>query len=87
MNREMRRRLKQNEVVKRSFLPADASKLVEHQKIGRALDEGILIGFSAASNMFEKVARTVSGIGDKRASMIREAFEIELKRLQDEIKN
>jgi hypothetical protein len=86
MNRETRRRLKQNEVVKRSFIPTDASKLLERQKIGRAIDEGILLGFSAASHMIEKVAKGVAGIGDKRAKMLREAFEAELKSIQAEIK-
>jgi hypothetical protein len=86
MNRETRRRLKQNEVVKRSFIPTDASKLLERQKIGQAIDEGILLGFSAASHMIEKVAKGVSGIGEKRAKMLREAFEAELKSMQNELK-
>jgi hypothetical protein len=78
--------LKQNEVVKRSFIPTDGQKLIERQKIGQAIDEGILLGFSAASHMIEKVAKGVAGIGEKRAKMLREAFEAELKSLQAEIK-
>lgn len=86
MNRETRRRLKQNEVVKRSFIPTDNQKLMERQKIGQAIDEGILLGFSAASHMIEKVALGVAGIGEKRAKMLREAFEAELKSMQSELK-
>ncbi len=78
--------MKQNEVVKRSFIPTDGQKLIERQKIGQAIDEGILLGFSAASHMIEKVAKGVAGIGEKRAKMLREAFEAELKSLQAEIK-
>jgi hypothetical protein len=36
--------------------------------------------------MIEKVAKGVAGIGEKRAKMLREAFEAELKSLQAEIK-
>jgi len=78
--------LKQNEVVKRSFIPTDNQKLMDRQKIGQAIDEGILLGFSAASHMIEKVARGVAGIGEKRAKMLREAFEAELKSMQNELK-
>jgi len=85
MNRETRRRLKQNEVVKRSVIMPDASKLREHERIRKALDEGIMVGFSAASALFEKVAMSVSGIGQARAKKIREAFEEEIKRIQEEI--
>ena len=86
MNRETRRRLKQNEVVKRSFIAPDAAKVTEYQKVAKALDEGIILGFSAASHLFEKVAKTISGIGEKRVIQIREAFEAELKRMQNELK-
>lgn len=86
MNRETRRRLKQNEVVKRSFVAPDAAKVAEHQRVAKALDEGIILGFSAASHLFEKVARSISGIGEKRVLQIREAFETELKRMQKELK-
>lgn len=78
--------MKQNEVVKRSFIPTDNQKLMDRQKIGQAIDEGILLGFSAASHMIEKVARGVAGIGEKRAKMLREAFEAELKSMQNELK-
>ena len=86
MNRETRRRLKQNEVVNRSVITPDAAKVAEHQRMAKALDEGIILGFSAASHLFEKVARSISGIGEKRVLQIREAFEIELKRMQKELK-
>jgi hypothetical protein len=36
--------------------------------------------------MIEKVAKGVAGIGDKRAKMLREAFEAELKSMQSELK-
>ena len=86
MNRETRRRLKQNEVVKRSVITPDAAKVAEYQRVAKALDEGIILGFSAASHLFEKVAKTISGIGEKRVAQIREAFETELKRMQNELK-
>lgn len=85
MNRETRRRLKQIAIQKQSVIPPDQVKLAEHHRIKKALDEGIILGFSAASHLFEKVAKTISGIGDKRAAAIRQAFEIELRRMQKEI--
>ena len=77
--------MKQNEVVKRSVIMPDASQLREHERIRKALDEGIIVGFSAASALFEKVAMSVAGIGQARAKKIREAFEEEIKRIQEEI--
>jgi hypothetical protein len=85
MNRETRRRLKQNVIKNQSVIPPDQSKLAEHYRIKRALDEGIMLGFSAASHLFEKVAKTIGGIGEKRSAAIRKAFEMELKRMQKEI--
>jgi len=85
MNRETRRRLKQNAIQKQAIIPPDQAKLAEHYRIKKALDEGIILGFSAASHLFEKVAKTIGGIGEKRAAAIRQAFEIELRRMQKEI--
>lgn len=85
MNRETRRRLKQNEVLKRPVNTSDVQKAIEHKRLQKALDEGIILGFSAASHLFEKVAKTIGGIGEKRSAAIREAFEIELRRMQKEI--
>ena len=85
MNRETRRRLKQNAIQKQTVILPDQVKLAEHYRIKKALDEGIILGFSAASHLFEKVAKTINGIGEKRSAAIREAFEIELRRMQKEI--
>lgn len=86
MNRETRRRLKQNEIAKRPVVNTGASSLMLHERIAKAIDEGIILGFSAASHLFEKVAKDIKGIGDKRAKKIRESFEMELKRIQKELK-
>ena len=86
MNRETRRRLKQNEIAKRPVVNTGASSFMQHERIAKAIDEGIILGFSAASHLFEKVAKDIKGIGDKRAKEIREAFETELKRIQKELK-
>lgn len=86
MNRETRRRLKQNEVLKRPVNTSDVQKAIEHKRLQKALDEGIILGFSAASHMLEEVATKVRGIGENRAKLLRDAFESKLIALQKEIK-
>ena len=79
MNRETRRRLKQNNVVKQSTGNGQLS-IAEHNRMRLALDEGITLGFNTAANMVEQVAMSVAGVGEKRARMIREAFNENLNR-------
>lgn len=86
MNRETRRRLKQNEVLKRPVNTIDVQKAIEHKRIQKALDEGIILGFSAASHMLEEVACKIKGIGETRAKLLRSAFENKLIALQKELK-
>lgn len=85
MNREMRRRLKQNDLQQRQITPFSHDKLAEHIKLRKALDEGIRLGFLTAINLFESTAKTVSGIGDTRVAKIRQAFEAKLKQIEEEI--
>lgn len=86
MNRETRRRLKQNNVssIKQTIIPSDLQKAIDHQRISKAFDDGIKVGWHAASMMIEKVAQEVKGIGKVKASEIRRLFENTLDRIERE---
>ena len=86
MNRETRRRLKQNNVLKQSTGNGQLS-IAEHNRMRLALDEGITLGFNTAAHMVEQVAMSVAGVGEKRARMIREAFNAKFESMLEEAKN
>lgn len=86
MNRETRRRLKQNEVLRKqsTFFSVDASKITEHQRMQEAMDEGITLGWMTAARMIRNVAKKIKGIGDKRAAEIELEYNKEFQRIRNE---
>lgn len=87
MNREMRRRLQQNKVLtsKQNFIEPNQQKIIEHNRIKQAIDEGIMLGFQACRLMILEVAKNVKGIGDKRANELYKSFDERFEQLRKEV--
>lgn len=88
MNRETRRRLKQNEVLRKqsTSFSVDASKLTQHKRLQEAMDEGITLGWMTAARMIRNVAKRIKGVGEKRATEIELEFKKEFERIRLESK-
>lgn len=66
MNRDLRRSMQIKQHHQREIAPMDYQQMVQRQRIKKALDDGIWMGFKAASEIFEEAAKSVPGIGNKR---------------------
>ena len=67
MNRDMKRAFDRKAYDKKSMpFSVDAQKIVTHNKVKQAMDEGIVMGFYCAVNMIGSICDQVSGIGEKR---------------------
>ena len=86
MNRETRRRLKSNEVVRQhsNVIQASAQTAIINKRIGDAFDDGIRTGWKCASVMIYKVAMQVNGIGEKRAAELVKLFDLKLSEIEAE---
>ncbi len=63
----------------------DANKIIQHNKVKQAMDEGIIIGFYCAINMLSGICDEVSGIGDKRKEMLILKYKERMKLLKDKL--
>ena len=67
MNRDMKRAFNRKAYDKKSMpFSVDAQKIVTHNKVKQAMDEGIVMGFYCAVKMIGDVCDQVNGIGEKR---------------------
>ena len=88
MNREQRRRLKQNDLLRHPVMKQTTiQSAINHQKMREVMDEGIMLGFHSARSMIYQTALMVKGIGDKRAKELSELFDkrlMELAKIKDD---
>lgn len=71
MNRDLRRSFQKKAYDKKSFpFSVDAQKIVTHNKVKKAMDEGIVMGFYCAMNMLNNLCDEVNGIGQKRKEQL-----------------
>jgi hypothetical protein len=69
MNRDLRRSL-QRKSHDQKFITYDANRIIEHNKVKKAMDEGIVMGFYCAIQMLGSLCDEVSGIGHKRKEQL-----------------
>lgn len=65
MNRDLRRSM-QRKTHDQKVISYDANKIITHNKVKQAMDEGIIMGFYCAVKMIGDVCDQVNGIGEKR---------------------
>ena len=70
LNRDLKRSMAIKQHHKKQIITLNSQQIMHRQHIKNAIDEGIWMGFKAASDIFEKAARSVPGIGDKRIVLI-----------------
>lgn len=87
MNRETRRRLQQNQIIKQkqNVPTVDYKQALHHEQLRKVYDDGIMLGFETATYLFTKIAKNIKGIGEKRTKQIRIEFDRELERLKREV--
>jgi len=70
LNRDLKRSMAIKQHHKKQIIKLDTQQMMHRQHIKNAIDEGIWMGFKAASDIFEQAARSVPGIGEKRIVLI-----------------
>ncbi len=90
MNRDLRRSIQRKTFdhnVNGKPYSVDANKIIQHNKVKQAMDEGILIGFYCAINMLNSICDEVSGIGDKRKEQLILKYKERMVQLKQKLEN
>lgn len=86
MNRDMKRAF-DRKAYDRKYMPfsVDAQKIVTHNKVKQAMDEGIVMGFYCAINMLDSLCDEVAGIGEKRKGELIRKYKEKMVKLKERI--